>query len=313
MKRRHAATYGAVTFALAACASSSNADTPGDALIVSARLPKNRGCCQLYQVDAKGREQRLPLRGRDPSWTPRTRRLAFIRRGELWVGSLDGSSHRVPIGRYVAARPSWAPDGDHLVFDCALGRRLEERRSGICTTTASRGGVRQLLWQRQRNTATTYYSKPSWSPRGPDIAYVRAVDDRKKPFVAVSVLRIDSRTERTQRLTLEAMKKSVDVPSWSPDGNELAYYALDFAHAPDTECTIRSVARDGTGDRVLVPSIRGVSGCSVTTLMWSPEGKRLAFSVHEDYCYVVRLRDSPSASLIRKPHLGCTGLAWVRR
>ncbi len=309
MRAQAAARSGVVALALVTCGCSDDREQH-DTLVVSARLPKNRGCCQLYKVDEAGREWQLPLRGRDPAWSARSHRLVYTTQGQLWVGRLEGHRRRVVIGRYLAAVPKWAPDGRHVVFECALGRR-RDRRTGVCVTDLSRGSVRRLLWESRNASTTVSYSQPSWSPHAADIAFVRAVDDRHRSFVAIAVFRIDPRTRHVQRLTRDTPQLASTLPTWAPDGNTIAYYRADYSQAPDAECTIRSVRRDGKGEKQLLPPVRGVKSCSVTALTWSPDGSRFGLSVSGDYCFIAQIRHSPHASVVNKRHLGCSGLTWV--
>jgi hypothetical protein len=70
---------------------------------------------------------------------------------------------------------------------------------------------------------------------------------------------------------------------WSPDGEFIAYWHVN---GPQNDYEIRIVAKDGTGDRLLISSDAfdqspgpGQENAQITTLGWSPDGERIAFAV----------------------------------
>lgn len=64
---------------------------------------------------------RLTWDGRDsgPRWSPDGKRLAFLRKGNLWIMHANGS-HKAQITSqapvYTDARPSWSPNGRYIAF-----------------------------------------------------------------------------------------------------------------------------------------------------------------------------------------------------
>lgn len=75
-----------------------------------------------------GKAQRLtrrPGHDRSPSWSPDGKRLAFVRRGAVWLMNADGSRAR-RISPGPATAPSWAPNGKRIVFSAGRpgGRRI---------------------------------------------------------------------------------------------------------------------------------------------------------------------------------------------
>ena len=122
------------------------------------------GTPQLYTMDADGSEVQkveLPDMGYviDPSWSPNGQLLAFSWRrpnGNYDLYIMDIASHAlVELTRDAGRneRPSWAPDGRHIVF--------ESTRTGtrqIWTMLADGTAVKQLTTQGQNES-------PNWAPK----------------------------------------------------------------------------------------------------------------------------------------------------
>ena len=122
------------------------------------------GTPQLYLMNADGTSPAkldLPEKGYviDPAWSPNGQLLAFSWRrpnDDYDIYVMDASSRQIveltrDQGRNE--RPSWAPDGRHIVF--------ESTRSGsrqIWTMLADGTQARQL-------TATSHNESPNWSER----------------------------------------------------------------------------------------------------------------------------------------------------
>ena len=122
------------------------------------------GTPQLYVMDADGGEvQKIELTDKgyviDPAWSPNGQLLAFSWRrpnGNYDLYVMDIASHDlVELTRDAGRneRPSWAPDGRHIVF--------ESTRTGtrqIWSMLADGTSVRQLTTQGQNES-------PNWSPK----------------------------------------------------------------------------------------------------------------------------------------------------
>jgi Tol biopolymer transport system component len=180
-----------------------------------------------------------------PAWSPRRRKIAFVRRGAIWVMAADGNGQR---SLFRGRQPSWSPDGTQLAFT---------GDSGVSIRPVSRGPARQV--------ASGF--SPAWSPAGGEIAFVRGA----------SLLAVDLATgvERTiadaSTICPPGNETSIEVPDWSPDASKLVFAVVcDDGRFASTSAEI--VSADGTGLRTLP-----IDGLDTARLAWSPDGTRVAF------------------------------------
>jgi TolB protein len=122
------------------------------------------GLPQLYVMNADGTNMEkvdLPDMGYvvDPDWSPNGQLLAFSWRrpdGNFDIYVMDIASHKLAQVTRDAARnekPSWAPDGRHLVFQSTRTGRWQ-----IWTMLADGSEPRQLTTEGQNES-------PNWSPK----------------------------------------------------------------------------------------------------------------------------------------------------
>ncbi len=154
---------------------------------------------------------------------------------ELWAMNGDGSH----IGRFLAEssdRPiasTWSSDGKRIAF---------YRNGSLWLVNANRRGVREIT------KADFSDSAPSWSRRGL-IAFDRGG--------SIRVVNPKSGEER--------LIGSGSQPSWSPDGDRLAFVAVPRGAA---ESDIFVTRADGSGRKRL----SATPGVDETQPAWSPNG-----------------------------------------
>ena len=107
---------------------------------------------------------------------------------------------------YLAADPSWSPDGSKIVF---LGLAKDHMKGGLYTINGDGTGLASLgPWERD------HLFNPSWSPVGNKVV---AYGERGNSGLFL----IDLDRGWAQRVQLTTQKS--EMPSWSPDGNKIAY------------------------------------------------------------------------------------------
>jgi hypothetical protein len=115
-------------------------------------------------VTSGGRERRLVKRGTSPAWSPEGKRLAFVRRGALYVARSDGKGAR-RVARGPLTAPNFSPDGSRVLY--STGRPGRRR---ILSVRATGGGLLAL-------SATTSDGRtPDWQPVGFDPVIAAAGD-----------------------------------------------------------------------------------------------------------------------------------------
>ena len=239
--------------ALAAAAPAARAAFPGANGLIAAETP-GRGERPIVLRGADGSVQRTLPPGSGPAFSPRGRRLAFARGGDLWVVDADGSRLRqVTTGPAADATPSWSPAADALVFASGPPGARDLYRIG------ADGTARQQLTFRGADDAA-----PAWSAAD-QIAFVRRPGSagrrgQDRPG-RIMVLTPASFTLQT----ISPPGADDGAPAWSPDGRRLAF-----------------TRRAGGRQAVFTKRPGGAAARRVTPFAWeagspawSPDGRRL--------------------------------------
>jgi dipeptidyl aminopeptidase/acylaminoacyl peptidase len=72
------------------------------------------------------------------------------------------------------------------------------------------------------------------------------------------------------------------TPAWSPDGAWLAYVAQENKSGSPPGWVVRVVRADGTAEQTVLAAQPGVS---YSSLRWSPDGRRIAFTRYEEVAH----------------------------
>ncbi len=169
----------------------------------------------LYAVRLNGSSVRLAARsdGRNATWSPNGRSVAFTSRGSLYV--VDSSGHRRKLGgdvvesKLFAGNVSWSPNGKEIAF---------ARGDGIYVVASGGKGKphRLVLRPRPRThccAGPSRFLQPRWSPNGARIAFV--VDDATVGGYAIYVTKPDG--------THAVRLARGHGPVWAPRGSVLAF------------------------------------------------------------------------------------------
>jgi Tol biopolymer transport system component len=220
----------------------------GRTLVYGALLAKSD--LDIFVVNTDGSQRRQlthnSIDDRGPAWSPNRRRIAFVRRGAIWLMAADGTKQDrlVPGGQ-----PSWAPNGLRLAFSQA---------GAIYMIGASGGSATRLVAG----------GSPAWSPSGTEIAFVRG------PRLLVLDLRTGTEhalvdiSSTCPGTTYEA---SLYGPDWAPDGRRLVY-AVACDDGRFVSMSPEVVGADG-GGRTALP----LGELQSSRLAWSPDGTRVVF------------------------------------
>ncbi|MFQ5666661.1 MAG: TolB family protein [Candidatus Binatia bacterium] len=205
------------------------------------------------------------------SWNGATNRIAFSsdRQGtdEIWTAAPDGTglvrvTHQTaPFFHYQ--EPSYAPDGQWIVFESVGDERELQQRGSIWKVRADGTGLTQLV---DGPGTDTDNRQPNWSPSGDRILFQRRSGD-SEVWNLYTVVPDGSSTQQVTNGTSDT------DASWSPDGQWIVY-SSDFGGLAVPNIFVVAAA-GGTPVRVTENDAEEDSAPS-----WSADGTSIAFESH---------------------------------
>ncbi len=235
----------------------------------------------------------LPLRFADTkpegidhlTWSPDCRQIAFRVGSTLWTADGDGTGD-LPFltAQHGLSAPAWSPDSEWIAFSQSAIVN-GERASHIFVVRPDASGLGQIT------SGAVFDQRPSWSPDGAQIIFSRRA--RVGPAPAVSEgddelsdagssdagssdagpavaepdnrpidqhLVVVDRADGTETL-LAAGGEWEEAPTWSPDGEWIAFNSVD---------AIWTMHPDGSGLQ------RATEALAANSASWSPDGSLFA-------------------------------------
>jgi TolB protein len=190
------------------------------------------------------------------SWSPNGKELAYRGYGGIWVVSVDDSSTPRLVGSGDLA--AWSPDGRQLAIAGSFRDNTDDPwRSEIYVLNLDNDSTRIAF---SSVGGGSFGAQLSWSPDGTRLAFARG------GYLNIYVLEIASGELR--QLTHRVGDN--EYPTWSPDGQLLAYIARAFNGVDDS--TIVITRADGSCSEPLLHMEGFLNG-----LAWSPDGKSIAY------------------------------------
>jgi Tol biopolymer transport system component len=242
------------------------------------------------------------------AWSPDRRKLLFsahVSRStapcdsycgkEIFVINADGSGLRRLTRNTVADwEPAWSPDGQKIAWI-----RSDGTGADIFVMNAD-GSDQQNLTPKPGNRG-----EPRWSPDGRAILFTAVPPGQPPsasgwPYNDVYVMNADGSGQRNLTHTPETGEFN---PTWSPDGQHLAFSRL----SPPGEVRIIVMNADGSAKHAVTPKLAHTGdGWITVTAAWSPDGRRIAF----DYHYAIYVVNADGSGLRRLTRNAFEGPSW---
>lgn len=246
----------------------------------------------IYLLDLITRELELIVEdGLEPAWSPDGTRIAYrsTQTSGLWVINVsNGEAHEIyPVDQeneHFATDVDWSPDGKRLVFLDKVFRQSCVIMS--IDADEAEPALALVPW------AGHWLFSPRWSPDGKQILFVSTdgKSSSSKDFYNLWIMNADG-TNQTQ-LTQDI---SAHRPSWSPDGNWIAFGGPIAYEEPMSLYELWLVSRTGSELKRLTSN--DVMEANESAPVWSPDGTKIYFTRNRSEVWMISLVDGSQSKL----------------
>ena len=187
----------------------------------------------------------------------------------IYAVSPDGPNlHRIDEVGQLDYFPAWSPDGRRIAFTRKLPASAADQASSAVIAVMDADGSNLRLLTDPKGTAMF----AAWSPDGTRIALERVPAPGAAGAAADAMLAVVN-ADGTGRHDIAHVGSLLGLPSWSPDGAQLAYTAGTLDPATQQMAgAITVVGQDGSG-------LRQIAGPGdVMWPSWSPDGASISYT-----------------------------------
>jgi Tol biopolymer transport system component len=195
--------------------------------------------------------------------------IAFVRDGAIFIVGPDGNDERALTRDLGAVFPSWSPDRTLIAF-FTLSDRTEDFRGTLMLMDGDGSDLRAIAQD------ALPYSWPVWSPDGRGVAFSSMETFDSDTFTGSISLNIFEVETGIERNLTGAQLPHATIPTWSPDGKEIAFISNTLQRRNGGGIDLRD------GDVYVVPANGGpVEDLTRNRIIeeswvqWSPSGGQL--------------------------------------
>lgn len=215
----------------------------------------------LQAVDLNTKEEKALFTAKGNCWSPRWSLdgglVAFscylTGKGQITIAAADGSrGYNASNNAFCDHSPVWSPDGEQIAF-------VSDRDGDWEIYRMNADGSDQI----RLTTSPGIDRAPRWSPDGKRIAF----ETVRQGSHAICLMNVDG---SAQRLLVDKPGNERE-PIWSPDGK---WIACTFQPVGDRRALLLTNVEDGASRVFFAPW--AIRYTQITSVSWSPDGKRLA-------------------------------------
>jgi dipeptidyl aminopeptidase/acylaminoacyl peptidase len=237
--------------------------------------------------------------------------MAFIRRGQIWIGSVDGKTQRqltfLPDA-LAASAPVFSPDSKSVAFEATRSapRNQEMRFNG--------NWIQQLrpntVQERRIGVVSVYGGEPVWIPTVGNVTWVQWTADGALLYQEVSR---DSKSRFINVAAIGALPRTLwkdyDEKYWSPNARDSKMVVspdgkwVAFASDRSGWIHLYVIPTDATSDSQAKQLTSGSYLAGINFGGWSPDSKRIAYHHSVDGNQMERFIDIVDVASGRSEHV----------